>query len=92
MSENGRMLKVGSVGATPIFVDPTSVAHHELKITIGAIDFVATRPPGWPARPANVGAAIAEGGETIFAAGSTCLLHACEARALVAGGFARWAP
>ena len=92
MADDVRLVEIGTVGDTPVLADAKCLGHDvPVKVTIGATDFIASRPPGWPSRPHTTGSAAAEGGTTIFRAGSTVSLFRCEAHALVAGGAASYA-
>jgi hypothetical protein len=87
-----RLLQIGTVGGTPVMVDAKGLGHDvPVKVTIGATDFIVTRPPGWPSRPHTTGSAVAEGSTTTFKAGATVALLRCEAVALVAAAFATYA-
>jgi len=92
MTESARLVQTGTVGATPIQVDATTLGSDvAVKVTIGGTDYIATHPPGWPTRPQDTGALPAEPSTVTFAAGSTVALLRCEAAALVAAGAASYA-
>ena len=92
MAEAPRLLQTGTVNGVPVLVDTTTLGSDvAVRVTIGDTHFVATRPPGWPTRPQDTGAAAAEGSVVTFAAGSTVALLRCEATALVAAGAASYA-
>ena len=89
MAEGVRLLQVGTVGGSPVNADVKSLGSDVVvRVIVGGTDYVATRPPGWPSRPQNTGTAFAEGSTVTFTAGSIVSLLACEANALIAGGWA----
>ncbi len=92
MPEGPRLVQVGTVGATVINADATTLGSDvAVEVVIGGANYVATHPPGWPVRPANTGTAVAEGSTVTFTAGSTVALLKCEAAALVNAGAASYA-
>lgn len=92
MADDVRLVEIGTVGGAAVMADAKCLGHDvSVKVTIGATDFIASRAAGWPSRPHTTGSAAAEGGTTIFRAGSTVSLLRCEAHALVAGGHAGYA-
>jgi hypothetical protein len=89
MAEGARLAQTGTVNGVAVMTDLTSVGGAvAVKVVIGATDYIATSPPGFPDRPANTGAAIAEGGTFTFSAGQTYALLSAEATALVNAGYA----
>jgi hypothetical protein len=88
---NPSLVQTGMVGGTPVYTDASLVGGAARAVVIGGTAYVASHPPGWPIRPQNTGAAIAEGSTFTFGAGETVLLLACEAAALVNAGFASYA-
>jgi len=62
MGEGPRLEQTGSVGGVPVYTDVTSIGGAvAVRVVIGAVDYISTSPPGFPDRPHNTGAAIAEG-------------------------------
>jgi hypothetical protein len=88
MAEGPRQVQTGSVGATPVMTDVTNLGSAvPIRVLIGGTDYIATSPPGFPVRPANTGALVAEGGTFTFSAGQTYAFLNAEATALVSGGY-----
>ena len=89
MAEGSRLLQVGVVdpgGAnTAVNADVKSLGSDvPVKVALSS-NYQLLEPPGWPARPFNVGAATREYGRTI-SSGSTVALLAAEANAVVGAG------
>jgi hypothetical protein len=91
MSESPRLVRAGTVGATPIMVDVTTLGSAvAVKVTLTA-DYVLAnpRPPGFPSPPSMTGS---RAGNLHFPRtlpnGSVHSFHACEATALINAGAA----
>ena len=89
MAEGQRLVTVGWVGAVPVDVDVRELGSDlAARVVLGAQDYTAIIPVGFPVRPALIGTDRAHGGTHTFTAGSTVALLRCEAAALCQLGFA----
>jgi len=80
-----RLLVVGTIGGVDISADVINLGTAvPVSITLTA-DYTMISPPGYPARPAFTGAATPQYPHTV-PSGTSLLLLACEAAALIAAG------
>ncbi len=84
-----RLLQVGTVDGTPIYADVTVLGS---AVPVGVVllqDYAMQDPPSYPFRPSFTGAATPQYPHTV-SAGTSLLLLACEAAALVNAGAAAY--
>jgi hypothetical protein len=85
MPEGSRVQKTGTVGGTAVNVDSKHLSHAAtVKVRLTAA-YAVDRPPGWPTRPDNTGAAASNPDvPRTIPSGTTLNLLKPEADALVA--------
>ena len=85
MSNNPRLVQVGTTGSTAVNADVTTLGSAvPVAVTLSA-DYAMLNPPGFPARPSFTGAATPQYPHTV-PSGTTLELLSCEANALIATG------
>ena len=91
MSESPRLVQTGTVGATPIMVDVTTLGSATpVKVTLTANYVLANpRPPGFPSRPSMTGTDTADlDFPRTLLSGAIVSFLAAEATALINAGAA----
>lgn len=87
MVDSPRLVQAGTVGATPIMVDVTTLGSAvAVRVTLTS-NYAMLHPAGYPFRRSYTGAATPQYPHTV-ASGTTLEVLRCEATALIAAGAA----